>query len=301
VALTAQLKALLKKGRRERGLVGEEASAESFLDARELEQLASARAEGREAAVMALLMEGRKGREEASAAACLNAEDHDELERARADGLTADVERLLAKGRTARGHLGVATWLDDKDHDELERARAENQTGVVNRLMKKAGKAFSDNGAVSCLEDADKIEYESALAEGRMGDVDRLLKEAHRLLRSRGGKAVAGVLKPRLSTGELKDPKRHCPSHARGEFTCKWNCKARASTLTDMCKHYRLVTEALKEGKKTPCKCTGPLPSPALCAMGGAVDTAGTAAAAGSSADASALKRKRRPPGWLAN
>ncbi len=68
-----------------------------------------------------------------------------------------------------------------------------------------------------------------------------------------------------------------------------------------MCKHYRRVTEALKEGKKTPCKCTGPLPAPALCAVGGAVDTAGTAAAAGSSADASALKRKRQPPARLAD
>jgi len=158
VALTAQLKALLKKGRRERGLVGEEASAESFLDARELEQLASARAEGREAAVMALIMEGRKGREEASAAACLNAEDHDELERARADGLTADVERLLAKGRKAR----------------------------------------SDLGAVACLEPEDKIEYESALDEGRMGDVERLLEKARSLLGAKGGKAAAGVLKPQL-------------------------------------------------------------------------------------------------------
>jgi hypothetical protein len=35
--------------------------------------------------------------------------------------------------------------------------------------------------------------------------------------------------------------------------------------------------------------------------MGGAVDTAGTAAAAGSSADASALKRKRQPPARLAD
>ena len=117
---------------------------------------------------------------------------------------------------------------------------------------------------------------------------------------AKGGEANAGLLKPRLSAGELKDQRRR-PSQTRGEFTCMWNCKARASTLNDMCKHYRRVTEALKEGKKTPCKCTGPLPSPALCAMGGAVDTAGTAAAAGSSADASALKRKRQPPARLAD
>ena len=180
------------------------------------------------------------------------------------------------------------------------RDRVGPSAGLVGVVSGVTG-GLSDSGAVACLEPKDKIEYESALEEGRMGDVDRLLKEAHRLLRSRGGKAVAGVLKPRLSAGELKDPARHCPSHARGEFTCKWNCKARASTLTDMCKHYRRVTEALKEGKKTPCKCTGPLPAPALCAVGGAVDTAGTAAAAGSSADASALKRKRQPPGRLAD
>jgi hypothetical protein len=68
-----------------------------------------------------------------------------------------------------------------------------------------------------------------------------------------------------------------------------------------MGKHYRLVMKALEEGKETgPCKCTGP-PAPALCAMGGAVDTPGTAAAAGSSADASVLKRKRRPSGRLAD
>jgi hypothetical protein len=130
-----------------------------------------------------------------------------------------------------------------------------------------------------------------------MGDVERLLEKARSLLGAKGGDAIAGVLKPRLSEGERKDPTKHCPSRTQGEFHCKWNCKARASTLNAMGKHYRDVIEALKEGRKTPCKCTGPLPAPALCAMGGAVDTAGTAAAAGSSA----LKRKRRPPGWLAN
>jgi len=147
----------------------------------------------------------------------------------------------------------------------------------------------------------DKIEYDSALAEGRMGDVERLLEKARNLLGAKGGEAHAGLLKPRLSEGERKDPAKHIPSRIRGEFHCKWNCEARASTLDNMGKHYRLVMKALKEGRKTPCKCTGPLPVPALCAMGGAVDTPGTAAAAGSSADASALKRKRRPPGWLAN
>ena len=55
VALTAQLKALLKEGRSEQGVI-----AASFLDAQELDQLAHARAEGHEkAAMMALIKEGR--------------------------------------------------------------------------------------------------------------------------------------------------------------------------------------------------------------------------------------------------
>jgi hypothetical protein len=128
------------------------------------------------------------------------------------------------------------------------------------------------------------VEYDAAVDSNNESEIARLLD----LGAAAKSEAATGVLKPRLSAGERKDQKRHCPSHTQGEFTCKWNCKARASTLNDMCKHYRRVTEALKEGKKTPCKCTGPLPSPALCAMGDAVDTAATAAAAGSSADATA-------------
>jgi hypothetical protein len=196
---------------------------------------------------------------------------------------------------------GAVACLEPKDKIEYESALDEGRMGDVERLLEKARKARSDKAAVACLEPKDKMDYESALDEGRMGDVERLLEKARSLLSAKGGEAIAGVLKPRLSEGERKDPKKHCLSRTRGEFHCKWNCEASASTLNIMSKHYRLVMKALKEGRKTPCKCTGPLPAPALCAMGGAVDTAGTAAAAGSSADASALKRKRQPPGRLAD
>jgi hypothetical protein len=164
------------------------------------------------------------------------------------------------------------------------------------------GKAGHEAAAAACLPPESQAQLALAHAQNQPGEVKRLLEKARSLLGAKGGEAVAGVLKPRLSAGRLKDPKKHCPSRTRGEFHCKWNCEASASTLNNMRKHYRLVMKALKEGKKTgPCKCTGPPPAPALCAMGGAVDTPGTAAAAGSSADANALKRKRRPPSRLAD
>jgi len=210
--------------------------------------------------------------------------------------------RVLGFTYGAIGHEAAAVaCLGPKDKIAYESALDEGRMGDVERLLEKARKALSDTGAVACLEPKDKIEYESALDEGRMGDVERLLEKAHSLLAAKGGEANAGVLKPRLSQGELKDRCKHLPSNTRGEFHCQWGCRARASTLNIMGKHYRLVMKALEEGKETgPCKCTGP-PAPALCAMGGAVDTPGTAAAAGSSADASVLKRKRRPSGRLAD
>jgi hypothetical protein len=182
---------------------------------------------------------------------------------------------------------GAVAGLTPTQRVQYDAAVDSNNESEIARLLDLGAAANGKSGAlasVACLGPEDKIEYDSALAEGRMGEVERLLEKARSLFGAKGGEAHAGLLKPRLSEGERKDPAKHIPSRIRGEFHCKWNCEARASTLDNMNKHYRRVTEALKEGRKTPCECTGPLPSPALCAMGGAVDTAGTAAAAGSSA-----------------
>ena len=100
----------------------------------------------------------------------------------------------------------------------------------------------------------------------------------------KGGEGCAGVLKPRLS--DVAAQTRHTrPSHRRSSHACKWNCSCKRGTLNGMAEHYRLVMAVLQAGGipgvDTPCKCLGPLPAPALCAVGGAM---GTAAAAGSSA-----------------
>jgi hypothetical protein len=217
----------------------------------------------------------------------------------------SEIARLLDLGAAANGKsgaiAGAVAGLTPTQRVDYDSAVDSNNESEIARLLDLGKAANWTSAAVACLEPKDKMDYENARREGRHDEVKVLLEKALSLLHKKGGEANAGVLKPRLSVGELKDPNKHCPSHTRGEFHCKWNCGASASTLKNMSEHYRRVTEALKEGKKTPCKCTGPPPSPALCAVGGAVDTAGTAAAAGSSADANALKRKRRPPRRLAD
>ena len=64
-----------------------------------------------------------------------------------------------------------------------------------------------------------------------MDDIERILEKAHALRAKKAGEGNAGVLKPRLSAGELKDKNQHCPSHTRSEITCQWGCKARLNAV----------------------------------------------------------------------
>jgi hypothetical protein len=217
----------------------------------------------------------------------------------------SEIARLLDLGAAANGKsgaiAGAVAGLTPTQRVDYDSAVDSNNESEIARLLDLGKAANWTSAAVACLEPKDKMDYENARREGRHDEVKVLLEKALSLLHKKGGEGNAGVLKPRLSESERTDPTKHCPSRTRGEFQCKWNCGARSSTLHGMNLHYSRVKKALKEGKETgPCKCTGP-PAPALCAMGGAVDTPGTAAAAGSSADASVLKRKRRPSGRLAD
>ena len=124
-------------------------------------------------------------------------------------------------------------------------------------------------GAVASLTASQAAEYEAAVAINNQGEIARLLHAGA----VANGELGAGMIKPRLSKGELRGSKKPPPNRTHGsEIKCKWNCKARASTQNSMTTHYRRVTAALEEGKATPCNCPGPQHEPAPCAMCGDVE-----------------------------
>ena len=175
VAPTALLQALLQEGRKERGIVGEQESAASFLNEDKLEQLALAIAEGRKDDAMALIKEGRKAREEKSAASFLNDDKLEQLTLALAEGRKEDAMALIKEGRKAREEKSAAACLNGEDYDALERAHADGRTPDVERLYEKGRKARTDLAAAACLDAEDAAKLALARKEGRTADVKRLL------------------------------------------------------------------------------------------------------------------------------